>query len=273
MNQETYKVVLSGKTVKNKDMADVKQRMAALFKTSAPVIEKLFARRKPVVKKNLSLEKANRYAKAIEKAGAACYVKKMAPSAESPPAENPPEPPGTPQASQPEQDAHAAPATQGLKVIPVQTTYKGEERFLPKPVEKLSASPTGLNFNAEGLLDVSYDQIAALASYSPITPENESSEASMQFLIFLKDMEQPFAMPSSVIDYHTFQENAPAKPAAAFRGFLHFLCRQNTTMILEETTFDFLSGNTLPQFDHDKAMKYITAIGRLIEEGGEGEEG
>lgn len=268
MNQETYKVVLSGKSVKNKDMAEVKQRMASLFKTSAPVIEKLFARRKPVVKKNLSLEKANRYAKAIEKAGAACYVKKMAPSAESPP-----EAPGTPQASQPEQNTHAAPTTQGLKVIPVQTTYKGEERFLPKQVEKLSASPSGLNFDEEGLLDVSYDRIAALASYSPITPGNESSEASMQFLIFLKDMERPFAMPSSVIDYHTFQENAPAKPAAAFRGFLHFLCRQNTTMILEETTFDFLSGNTLPQFDHDKAMKYITAIGRLIEDGGEGEEG
>ena len=272
MNQDAYKVVLSGKPVKNKNMDEVKARMATLFKTSVPVIEKLFSRGKPVVKKNLSLEKAKRYAKAIEKAGAGCYVKKMVPSADKAPQSE-----GIMQPAQNTptntQTSDAAPAGQGLRVIPVQTAYKGEERFFPEQVEKLCASPGGLNFNKPDFLDISYSRIAAVASYAPVGQGNESSADSMQLLIFLKDMERPFAVDPSVIEYHTFQDNPPSKIAAAFRSFLHFLCRQNTTMILEETTFDFLSGNTLPQFEHDKAMKYTTAIGRLIEEGGEGEEG
>ncbi len=267
MNQDTYKVVLSGKLLNNQKSDDVKQRMAALFKTTAPVIEKLFARRNAVLKKNLSLEKANRYVKAIEKAGAACYLEKMAPSAAVAPAS---------QKSQPVQDAPAppeAPVGTGLRVIPVQTAYKGEERFTPKPVETLTASASGLNFNTDDLLDVNYDQIAALAAYSPIDADNEANGNRIHFLLFLKDRERPFVMDSRHIDYHAFQENPPSKPAGAFRGFLHFLCRQNTAMILEETTFDFLSGNELPRFDNEKAKKYVTAIGMLIEEGGEGEEG
>ncbi|MFO8112326.1 MAG: hypothetical protein R6T92_07450 [Desulfosalsimonadaceae bacterium] len=267
MNQDTYKVVLSGKLLNNQTMDVVKKRMAALFKTTAPVIEKLFARPNAVIKKNLPMEKANRYVKAIEKAGAACYLEKMASS-----------PAGAP-ASQKTRPAPVAPAPQqtpvgtGLRVIPVQTAYKGEERFTPKPVDTLTASAGGLNFNTDDLLDVNYDQIAALAAYSPTETGNEGDGDPIRFLLFLKSTERPFVMDSRHIDYQAFQENPPSKPAGAFRGFLHFLCRQNTAMILEETTFDFLSGNELPKFDNEKAMKYATAIGMLIEEGGEGEEG
>lgn len=267
MTQDTYKVILSGELQKNEIMEDVKNRMAAIFKTSAPVIDKLFARKHAVIKKDLSFEKANRYVTVIEKAGAACYVKKM-----TAPAEKTAPPPKSP-IVQDKAASHEAPAASGLKVIPVQTAYKGEDRFFPEQVVSLTASPNGLNFNKENLLDVSYSQIAALAAYSPVVAGNESSGEAIHFLVFLKNMERPLVMDAHSIDYPTFQDNPPSKPAGAFRGFLHFLCRQNPSMILEETTFDFLSGNTLPRFDNEKAMKYATAIGMLIEEGGEGEEG
>lgn len=267
MTQDTYKVILSGKLLKNETMENVKNRMAALFKTSASVIEKLFERKNAVIKKDLSFEKATRYVTVIEKAGAACYVKKMATPAEKtvPSPKNP--------IVQDKVISPEAPAASGLKVIPVQTAYKGEDRFFPEQVVSLTASSSGLNFNKDSLIDVSYSKIAALAAYSPVVAGNESNGETILFLVFLKDMERPFVMDAHGIDYPAFQDNPPSKPAGAFRGFLHFLCRQNPSMILEETTFDFLSGNTLPRFDNEKAMKYATAIGMMIEEGGEGEEG
>lgn len=263
MNKDTYMVVLSGDPAEYKNPEDVKKRMAALFKTSMPTIEKFFSRNKTIVKKDLDMETAKRYVRAIEKTGAVCFLKKMAPPAETP---------GQSESSRDARakpDSYTSPEGPGLKVIPVQTAYKGEDRFFPTQIEHLSASPNGLNINHDNLSDVAFSQINALAAYSPA----EADEDSIRFLIFLKNRERPFAMDHTHIAYDTFQENPPPKFVAAFRAFLHFLCRQNTTMILEETTFDFLSGNALPRHGGEKAMKYATAIGRLIEEGSEGEEG
>ncbi len=267
MNQEMYKVVLSGKFLNNAAPIAVKQRMAAIFKTSGPVIDKLFARPNTVVKKDLTIEKANQYVRAIEKAGAACYLKKMAPPGAAPAA--------APETVSPTPNRQEPADTSGpsLRVIPVQTTYKGEERFFPKQIEGIAASSNGLNLKTDDLLDVPYNRITALAAYSPSDAGSDVNGSPIHFLIFLKNMERPFIMDSRLVDYASFQENPPSKSAAAFRGFLHFLCRQNTGMILEETTFDFISGNELPVFDNEKAMKYVTAIGMLIEAGGEGEEG
>jgi hypothetical protein len=259
MENDTYKVILSGKPAGNRDLEDVKRRMAALFKTSTAMIEKLFAGKQAVIKKNLNIETAKKYVAIIQKAGAECYVAKMADSAASATVRPPQEAP-----------VHAdAPAGPSLKVIPVQTTYKGEERFFPQQMDKLAASSNGMTFNAEGFVDIDYARIAAVAAYSPI----ESNGESIRFLLYLKEHERPFVFDAGSIDYQSFQKDSPAKVPAAFRSFLYFLCRQNTGMILEETTFDFLSGNTLPGFTDEKAMKYVTAIGRLIEDGGEGEEG
>ncbi len=270
MNEDMYRVILSGNHLEDQGMEEVKNRMADLFKTSTAVIEELFSRQKAVIKRNLNIEAAERYAKAIKNTGAACYVEKMSNGDKRTPSPTPPSTNTRENQNEVAAETDDAPsATGGLRVIPVQMTYKGDERFFPQQVDRLSAFRNGISFNEKDFSDVNYNQISALAAYAPPAPNNDS----IRFLVFLKNREQPFVLDAGNIDYSSFQSNPPIKTAAAFRSLLHFLCRQNATMILEETTFDFLSGNTLPEFSDDKAMKYITAIGRLLEEGSDDEEG
>lgn len=273
MARKMYKVILTGKSVNNKNLPDVKQRMARLFKTSAPVIEKLFAREKAVVKRGLTEDAANRYVSAIQKAGAECYTEEMA---SGPVAENGKNtsPLNETAGAGPEQDAtqnqHHPQGNGGPRVIPVQTSYKPEDRFSPQPANRLSASPAGLDLGEAAFRDVRWERIAALAAY---IPDEGAGDEDIRFLLFLDGEKRPFLLDAKQIDYPAFQDSPPAKTASAFRGFLYFLCQKNDAMILEETTFDFLSGNTLPRFPEQKASKYATAIGLLIEDGGEGDEG
>ncbi len=283
MTRKIYKVVLTGKSVHNENLPDVKRRMARLFKTSAPVIEKLFAREKAVVKRGLTEDAANRYVAAIQKAGAECYAEE---TASGPAAEKPSQTTEKDNASEngknalplsetagkadAEQDRAQPQGKGGPRVIPVQTSYKPEDRFSPRPASWLRASPAGLDLGEKPFRDVQWERIAALAAY---IPDEGDGEEDIRFLLFLSDEKRPFFLDAKQIDYPSFQESPPAKTAAAFRGFLYFLCRKNNTMILEETTFDFLSGNTLPRFTEERALKYATAVGLLIEDGDEGDEG
>lgn len=266
MRTDTYKVVLSEKTTRNQNIQGVKHRLAALFNTSLPVIESLFSRDKAVIKRNLDLATANRYARAIEKAGAACYVEKMTRTAEKNGPAAPRVSPG--QRDKPPEDP-PRPAGNGIRVIPVQTAREAESRFFPRPVKKLSASPGGLSFNTGSLSDVPFSRIAALAAYRPA----ENGGGPLRLLVFLAGMEPPLSVDSSGISYSSFHKSPPQKPASAFRGFLHLLCQENKNMILEEGTFDFLSGAPLPRFDAPQALKYATTVGRLVESGSKWEEG
>lgn len=283
MTRKIYKVVLTGNSVNNENLPDVKRRMARLFKTSAPVIEKLFARKKAVVKRGLTEDAANRYVAAIQKAGAECCAEEMA---SDPDAEKSSQTTEEDNAAEngksalPRNDDAAGESTEpspeqpqgngGPRVIPVQTSYKPDDRFSPQPASRLKASPAGLDLGEEPFCDVHWERIAAIAAY---IPDEGAGEEDIRFLLFLNDEKRPFLLDAKHIDYPAFQDAPPAKTAAAFRGFLYFLCQKNNTMILEETTFDFLSGNTLPRFPEEKAAKYATAIGMLIEDGGEGDEG
>jgi len=273
MTRKMYKVILTGKSVNNKNLPDVKQRMARLFKTSMPVIDKLFAREKAVVKRGLTEDAAHRYISAIQKAGAECYAEEMAPGPAAESGKNAVslnETAGGGAEQDARQDQDPPQGNGGPRVIPVQTSYKPEDRFSPQPAKRLSASPAGLDLGEEAFRDVHWERIAALAAY---IPDEGTGDDDIRFLLFIDGEKRPFLLDAKQIDYSAFQDSPAAKTAAAFRGFLYFLCRQNDTMILEETTFDFLSGNTLPRFPEDKASKYATALGLLIEDGGEGDEG
>ncbi|MEZ4576886.1 MAG: hypothetical protein R2875_02425 [Desulfobacterales bacterium] len=49
---------------------------------------------------------------------------------------------------------------------------------------------------------------------------------------------------------------------------MHFLCKDNPSIILEETTLDFLSGSQPQVLDSGKVvMKLATGLGMLIESG------
>ena len=74
MTEKTYRVLCSGGVAEGKNIDDVKARMAALFKTSVAKIGVLFQGKEAVIKKDVDLETAKKYVRAISSTGAVCRI-------------------------------------------------------------------------------------------------------------------------------------------------------------------------------------------------------
>lgn len=246
-----FQVVLSGDLARGAQLEDVKHKMAALFKMAAPSVDAMFRKKNQVVKKNIDQATADKYRRAIEKTGAICRVEPMAPSVV---ARKPVE-----TVEEPESAGHSGP-----KVVPVQLMFKGEERFTPESASRLSGAPGGLDFNAPGFNRVTFDQLNAMAAFTAI------DSGTNRLLLFVSTRQRPFMWDIATIAYTDFPIQPLANPLATFRNFLHLMCRKQPAIILEEITFDFLSGSQLPKYDAMKAEKLSTAVGKAIESGEEG---
>jgi type II secretory pathway pseudopilin PulG len=74
MNEQSFQIIFEGKIQEGKDLSQVKQRLAELFRLSEGGIEKLFCGKTLVVRRNLSEQEALKYQQAFEKAGAICQA-------------------------------------------------------------------------------------------------------------------------------------------------------------------------------------------------------
>lgn len=264
MTENIYRVVLTGELADGKSESEVTQRMAALFKTSADKIGMLLKKQEAVIKKDINLETAKKYVRAISSTGAVCKIdppidppeKKapavvsLAPSAEvSSPAEV---------VAAEEDTGRAEP-----RVVVIQLLKKPEDRFEPFALGKVSGASNGINLNVADVSEVPYDKILALATFN----ESNDTEEVTKLYIFISAIERPFVCEIDNIVFNDFPIKVFPKSIASFRGFLHFLCKKNLSIILEETTLDFLSGSQPQKLDLLKSMKLATGMGLLIESG------
>ena len=74
MTSTTYKLVFEGKIAAQTDIAIVKKKLMALFKSGPGDIERLFSNAPVVIKKGLDHSTASKYQKAIENSGALCRI-------------------------------------------------------------------------------------------------------------------------------------------------------------------------------------------------------
>ncbi|TCS37594.1 TIGR00266 family protein [Reinekea marinisedimentorum] len=79
MTTETCDIVLSGKLVNGADKDQVQQKLGTLFKTTEAKIAELFTRAPVAIKKSVDVSTAQKYQRAIEKAGAECVLKTQQP--------------------------------------------------------------------------------------------------------------------------------------------------------------------------------------------------
>jgi len=247
MTEDKYQVLMTGELAAGRSIDEVKPRLAKLFKTTAEKIDGLLKRKNVVIKKNTDLETAKKYARAIESAGAVCRIDP---------------PPAQPEVATQASTAAAAEApaeSAEPRVVPIHLMNKEEERFSPQMTDKISASENGLNLNIAELLDISYDQITSITAYS-VDEKNI-------LLLFIDSQARPVACHIENISYSDFPIKQLPKPIATFRNFLYFLCRKNPSIFLEETTFDFLSGNQPQPLSAAKVEKLATNMGKLIESG------
>ncbi len=253
MGGKKYKVICQGGIAPGADIEDVKKKMAALFKTDTSRVGALLQQKGVIIKRDIDLETAKKYAAAIKRTGARCVI-------------DPPE-----DSLQPVQVTGQSPLKEEApptepQVVVVQLHQKGEERFSPEPLEKLGGATEGLIISNGNPREIAYDRITAIAAYAESEVEKSGSDKN-HLLIFLDSSERPFACDIEKITYSDFPVKVLPNSLASFRGFLYFLCRQNPAIILEETTFDILSGSTPKKMDPDTVLKLATAMGHLIASG------
>ncbi len=259
MPENNYRVVLTGELAEGKSEGEVVARMAALFKTSPDKIGMLLKKQGAVIKKDINLPTAKKYAGAILSTGAICKIfppeqqVSAGAAVSSAPAAQPPE-----VVASEKSNGRAEP-----RVVVIMLSQKPEDRFTPKELEKLSGTSNGIRLQAADAREVSYDQIVGLAAFA----ETGGGEEKTKLFVFISAHEAPFVCDIENIAYSDFPIKVLPKSIASFRGFLHFLCKENPSIILEETTLDFLSGSQPQNLDAAKAMKLATGMGVLIESG------
>lgn len=74
MDTKSYHVIFEGQTTGERDLADVKRQLAALFKMNVTQVESLFSGKPVVIKRDIDAQTAQKYAAAFKKAGAICKV-------------------------------------------------------------------------------------------------------------------------------------------------------------------------------------------------------
>lgn len=254
-----YRVVLTGKVADGKSETEVAERMAVLFKTSPDKIGLLLKKQRAVIKKDIDLATAKKYAGAILSTGAICKI-------------DPPEIGASVDAATAAAPAAAAPAEVAPqkesgraepRVVVIPLSQKPEDRFMPVSAAKVAGTSGGIHFGAGKITEASYKHINALAAFT----ETGGGEEKTKLFVFVRGNESPVVCDIDQIGYSDFPIKVFPKNIASFRGFLHFLCKENPSIILEETTLDFLSGSQPQVLDSDKAMKLATGLGLLIESG------
>lgn len=77
---DSYNVIFEGNIKQGENPLEVKRNLAALFKVDLMRIEKIFLRSPAVIKRDLPREKALKYIRAIDHAGALCRIEKTIPT-------------------------------------------------------------------------------------------------------------------------------------------------------------------------------------------------
>lgn len=77
MSEEKFEVAFSGKISEGAELAEVKAKVAHMFKADETKLSHLFSGKRIVIKKDLDEQTANKYKSALNKAGAECEVKNL----------------------------------------------------------------------------------------------------------------------------------------------------------------------------------------------------
>jgi hypothetical protein len=266
MTEKKFNIVFSGEVAQGEAIHTIKERMAILFKASAESIDALFKQKSAVIKRNVDQETAQKYVQMIKKTGAICRIVAVEPSqmpapqvqkAPPPPQQKRPAP--VPQPAAPEKKAEQS----GPRVVAIQLMHKADMGFAPLVVKKISKGSDALNFNKMDIPETPYTQLIAMAVYNEV----EDGQDKSKLLLFAGVSKRPLVCNAEHIDYTSFSIDGTKSLIASFRNFLYHLCRQNPSIFVEESTFDFLSGSTIQKFDQNTILKLSTNMGKLIESG------
>ncbi|MDO9264559.1 MAG: hypothetical protein Q7U02_11375, partial [Desulfosalsimonadaceae bacterium] len=174
------------------------------------------------IKKGVDLPAAEKYAAAFKKAGAVCSVVRTAKS---------------------------------IRMI-TPCDAAGGIRFHMQKCPFLSSAFNGLNFNRMDMENIPFGNILSLSVFSSPTPAGQS----LNVVFFLKSFLRPFAADPEKIKYREFPDIIGSTVTDSLRNFIWFLFEQNSALVVDVNTHEYLTGNQEVMKVHNPD-RYVNAIG------------
>lgn len=152
MSDKTYEVVFRGRVLRGHEVADVKTKLASLFKVNEATAEKLFSGKRVTVKKGLDEATARKYRDVLRQAGANASIVTV--SADSTDVSSTAKDQGVPAGPQP-QDVQGSPADEAWKLDPVGTVLVHAEKQADPQIDVsgFSMAEVGAVFDAPDSVD------------------------------------------------------------------------------------------------------------------------
>lgn len=244
-SDKKYTVVFTGKVRKGQDVQNVRRRLADIFKTDVRKISAIFLRDGSVIKRNLDYQKALQYVSAIKNAGAVCRIVEEEVEQER---KRP-----RPDTARPVEDSDRHPGIISIKLGTAQLTSA------PVVSNRITGWSDGINLNRNEKQEVAYQEIALVSVFKNIS----SFQEKYQLVFFVHNERRPYIVDGNLIAYSDFPIEREVSTIASLRSFLNHLCNKNKDILIEENTYEFISGKQ-PMTFNDDVVLLTSALARAL---------
>ena len=266
MKKQSYKVILTGKSLPGVQAGEMKEKLSKIFKIPLDEIESRFAGKQIIIKSSVDLSTAKKFKTIFERAGAESKILPLYPNAGKSPAvleqepsteddeaslkDTPPKPTpdtsalkesrqqpensfqdSTPEVEQPEIQI---PETRILSTDPKPVSLA----YTPLPCREITATKEGLNFNRFNCDNILFSDIILLSVFNI----QEGAKIKTELLVFLKRQKKPLLSDVHTIKYDDFPDIRDNDDYISLRKFMNFLIKKNPDIIIDESTNTFLKG-------------------------------
>lgn len=202
MSEPLYAVVFDGTIDPSRDVREVKENLAALFKKDVSGIAHLFSGKPVTLKKNLDAATAEKYKKILAKAGATCRI-----------------------------------VTEGPVMQVINLVETGTSAVFPAlKFPSLSSTYGGISLNRMDVESVPISDLILLSVFTEATGKGD------RLVLFIKKSPRPFITDVARIRFKEFPGVVSLTVPESLKNFIHFLYEQNNRLAVDTYTHAFLTG-------------------------------
>jgi len=247
MSEDRYRILWTGEVLEKKDVQQVKQNLAALFKVDVSKVEDFFTGRRDTVKRNIDYETALKYQRALERAGAVCRI--VSESGES--------------ATMLMETPQGVEANASQHVVSPKRV-QGSDRYQPQQVLHVTGYSEGINIGRKDLDEVVPFTDIILAS----VVTGKDCRERLTLIFFIKEDCRPCIMEAAKIQFNDFLSVAAEDAVSSLRKFLNYLRKMNPSLLIDRDTDKFLSGGKPPDVGEGQLLSFVTALAQELESRG-----
>lgn len=249
MGAENYRVVFRGEVQEGMSVEEVKQNLAALFKTDVAKVEDFFSGKRDTIKRDLTLERAQQYRAAVEKTGARCIIEQQE---------------DTPAAVS--SSGNQQPIAQGALSEDIIAPKKGpgSDRHRPRPAFSLTGSGDSLSLGRKDIDEhLSVRELTLISAFLDV-----EENGALKVLFFVSSDQRPYLLEAPKICFDDFPGTKGENTIASLRNFLRHLKRQNPRLLVDPQTASYLQGSRPAEIGKRQVPAFVTGLALALAEHG-----